>query len=465
MSFDAVVIGAGPAGYVCAIRLGQLGKKVAIVESRHFGGVCLNVGCIPSKALISAAKLVDRIGRAKEMGIHVEGVRVDLGRLLQWKDKIVGQLTGGVQQLLSKNGVELIEGMGRVAAADKVEVQSETGVRVLDTRNIVVATGSRPIDIPGFKFDGENVWSSTEALSPPEIPPRLVVIGGGYIGLELGFVYRHLGSEVRVVEFMDRVLPSMDPALSKEMARSLKKKKMATHLGARAKQWQKTEGGLVVTVELAGGKTEDFECDAILSSVGRAPNGKGLGLEELGIEVTDRGFVPVDSQRRTRVPTVYAIGDIAGEPMLAHKGSAEGLVAAAAIAGDKGAAFDPAGIPLVIFTDPEIAAVGLTEDEAREQGFDPVAGKFPFRASGRALSLGETNGWTKVIADRETDKVLGVQMVGPEVTELIAEATLALELGATAQDIAMTIHAHPTLPETVMEAAEAVHRMAVHILS
>ncbi|HMQ23067.1 MAG TPA: FAD-dependent oxidoreductase, partial [Planctomycetota bacterium] len=290
-------------------------------------------------------------------------------------------------------------------------------------------------------------------------------IGGGYIGLELGFVYRNLGCEVTVVEFMDRVLPGMDPELSKEMAKSLKKRKINVLTNAKAKGYEKRGDKCFVQVDVEGGKVETIECDVILSSVGRKPNGKGIGLEELGVEVTDRGFVPVDAQRRTKVPSIFAIGDITEQPMLAHKGSAEGLVVAAVIAGDAGAAFDPAAIPLVVFTDPEIASVGLTEDEARAAGFDPVVGKFPFRASGRALSLGETDGWTKVVADRDTDKVLGVHMIGPEVTELIAEATLAIEMGATCEDIAMTIHAHPTLPETIMEAAEAVHKMAVHILS
>ena len=465
MSFDAVVIGAGPAGYVCAIRLGQLGQKVAIIEGQNFGGVCLNVGCIPSKALISAAKLVHKVKNASKMGVHVDGVRVDLDQMLAWKGKIVEQLTSGVKHLLDKNGVEIIEGMGRVTAPSRVEVQSEDGVRVVETKHIVIATGSHPIEIPGFPFDDEDVWSSSEALTPKQLPKSLLVIGGGYIGLELGIVYRHLGCDVTVVEFLDRVLPNMDPELSKEMARSLKKKKITVKTGARAIGYEKIDGGqLRVHVEVEG-KEEFVECDAVLSSVGRAPNGKGLGLEEIGVAVDESGFIAVDTQRRTNVPSVLAIGDVTGQPMLAHKGSAEGLVAAAAIAGDKGAAFDPAGIPLVVFTDPEIAAVGLTEDEAREQGFDPVVGKFPFRASGRALSLGEIDGWTKVIADRGTDKVLGVQMVGPEVTELIAEATLALEMGATAKDLAMTIHAHPTLPETLMEAAEDVHRMAVHILT
>lgn len=465
MTYDAVVIGAGPAGYVCAIRLGQLGKKVAIVEGRHYGGVCLNVGCIPSKALISAAKLVHKAQNAESMGITIKGIEVDVPKLIEWKGKIVKQLTGGVEHLLKKNGVDLIGGMGRVSGPNRVEVTSEDGVQVIETQNIVVATGSKPIEIPGFAFSDDKVWSSTEALEPTELPGHMLVIGGGYIGLELGFVYRNLGCEVTVVEFMDRVLPGMDPELSKEMTKSLKKRKIKVLTNAKAKSYEERDGKCFVTVELEGGKTEEVECDVILSSVGRKPSGSGIGLEDIGVEVSDRGFVPVDAQRRTNVASVYAIGDITEQPMLAHKGSAEGLVAAAAIAGDAGAAYDPAAIPLVVFTDPEIASVGLTEDQAREAGFDPVVGKFPFRASGRALSLGETDGWTKVVADRETDKVLGVHMIGPEVTELIAEATLAIEMGATCEDIAMTIHAHPTLPEAIMEAAEAVHKMAVHILS
>ena len=465
MSFDAVVIGAGPAGYVCAIRLAQLGKKTAIVEGRELGGVCLNVGCIPSKALISAAKLVKQIKGAAKMGIHVEGLRVDLSELITWKDGIVKQLTTGVEHLLTKNGVTIYRGMARVLSAGKVELQSDSGVLLLETNNVVVATGSRPIEIPGFVFDHENVWSSTDALKPTAIPGRILVIGGGYIGLELGFVYKNLGSEVRVVEFLDRVLPGMDPEISKEMAKSLKKKKIPVHLGAKAKSFAKTKAGLKVSVEVAGGKTEEFLCDVILSSVGRLPNAKGLGLEECGVKITEQGFVEVNTRRESSVPGIFAVGDVAGQPMLAHKGTAEALVVAAVISGDRGAAFDPVAVPLVIFTDPEVASVGLSCDEAKEQGFATKVGKFPFRASGRALSMGEVDGWTKIVVDAANDKVLGVHMVGPGVTELIAEATLALEMGATAQDIAMTIHAHPTLPETLMEAAENVHKMAVHILN
>jgi len=463
MTYDAIVIGAGPAGYVCAIRLAQLGLKTAVVEREFIGGVCLNVGCIPSKALIAAAKLMDKIQHADSMGIKVSGVDLDVKALVKWKEGIVGKLTGGVSGLLKNHKVDTFSGSAKVLGRDKVEVTGEDGKKTtLEGKNVVVATGSTPITVPGFDFDGKNVWSSTEALKPDRIPERMVVIGGGYIGLELGLVYHKLGTKIQVLEFMDRVLPGMEADLSKEMGRSLKKKKVPVEYGAKATGYTKKGKTLVVEAEV-GGKKKTFECDVILSTVGRFPNGKGLGLEECGVKVSDRGFVDVDHRRMTNVEGIYAIGDVAGQPMLAHKGSHEGLIAAAAIAGDKGAAYDPACIPAVIFTDPEIASVGLSSEEATAAGFEPVEGRFPFGASGRAMSLNETDGWVKVVADKDTDKVLGVHMIGPEVTELIAEAALAIEMGATVGDLTATIHAHPTLPEVVMEAAEAVHQMAVHI--
>ncbi len=462
MTYDVLVIGAGPAGYVCAIRCAQLGLKVAIVEKEAIGGVCLNVGCIPSKALIAAAKLVDKIQHADLMGIKAKLEGIDVGALVAWKAGIVNKLTGGVSGLLKNHKVDTFAGDARVVAKNKVEVTGKDGKKTYEAKNLVVATGSTPIEIPGFPFDGDSVWSSTHALAPKQLPKRMIVIGGGYIGLELGLVYHKLGTEIRVLEFMDRVLPGMEEELSKEMGRSLKKKKIDVHLKTKATGFKKGKGGLEVTAEVDG-KAQTFACDVVLSCVGRKPNGKGLGLEAIGIKVDERGFVTVDHRRMTNVPGVYAIGDVAGQPMLAHKGSHEGLVAAAAIAGDKGAAFDPACIPAVIFTDPEIASVGLSAAEAKAQGFEPIEGKFPFGASGRAMSLNETEGWVKVVGDSKTDKLLGVHMIGPEVTELVAEAALAIEMGATVADLASTIHAHPTLPEAIMEAAEAVHSMAVHI--
>ena len=463
MTYDAIVIGAGPAGYVCAIRCAQLGLRTAVVEKGTLGGVCLNVGCIPSKALIAAGRLVHKIKTADVMGIQAGEPKVDIRKMVAWKDSIVDKLTSGVAGLLENHKVDVHRGTARVLGRDKVEVTGEDGKKEnLLCKNLVVATGSTPITVAGFDFDGVHVWSSTEALAPAEIPKSMVVIGGGVIGLELGLVYHDLGTKIHVLEFMDRVLPGMDRELSKEMGRSLKKRKIPVDLGAKATGYQKKGKKLVVTAEIKG-KAKTVECDVILSAVGRFPNGKGLGLEECGVEVSDRGFVDVDPRRQTNVPGIYAIGDVTGQPMLAHKGSHEGLVAAAVIAGDPGAAFDPACVPAVVFTTPEIAAVGWTADEAKERGFEPVEGKFPFAASGRAMSLNETEGWCKVIADKKTDKVLGVHMIGPEVTELIAEAGLAIEMGATAGDLAQTIHAHPTLPEAVMEASEGVHQMAVHI--
>lgn len=462
MTYDVVVIGAGPAGYVCAIRCAQLGLKTAVVEKENLGGVCLNVGCIPSKALIAASKLAEKIRHADLMGIKAKYEGLDVGALVAWKAGIVNKLTSGVGGLLKNHKVDVHMGDAKVVAKGRVEVSARDGKKVLEAKNVVVAVGSTPIEVPGFAFDGESVWSSTHALAPKSLPKRMIVIGGGYIGLELGLVYHKLGTEVRVLEFMDRVLPGMEEELSKEMARMLKKKKVEVFTKTKAVGFKKGKNGLEVTAEVEG-KAQVFECDVVLSCVGRRPSGKNLGLEAVGVKVDDRGFVPVDHRRQTNVPGIYAIGDVAGQPMLAHKGSHEGLVAAAAIAGDKGAAYDPACIPAVIFTDPEIASVGLTTDEARKAGFDPVEGKFPFGASGRAMSLNETDGWVKVIGDRKTDKLLGVHMIGPEVTELVAEAALAIEMGATVGDLAQTIHAHPTLPEAMMEAAEAVHSMAVHI--
>ena len=459
---DVLVIGGGPGGYVAAIKLGQLGKRSIVVDRDKLGGECLNYGCIPSKALIAASKLAEKIRHADLMGIKAKYEGMDVGALVAWKAGIVNKLTSGVGGLLKNHKVDVHMGDAKVVAKGRVEVSAKDGKKILEAKNIVVAVGSTPIEVPGFAFDGEHVWSSTHALAPKSLPKRMIVIGGGYIGLELGLVYHKLGTEVRVLEFMDRVLPGMEEELSKEMARMLKKKKVEVFTKTKAVGFKKGKNGLEVTAEVEG-KAQVFECDVVLSCVGRRPSGKNLGLEAVGVKVDDRGFVPVDHRRQTNVPGIYAIGDVAGQPMLAHKGSHEGLVAAAAIAGDKGAAYDPACIPAVIFTDPEIASVGLTADEARKAGFDPVEGRFPFGASGRAMSLNETDGWVKVIGDRKTDKLLGVHMIGPEVTELVAEAALAIEMGATVGDLAQTIHAHPTLPEAMMEAAESVHNMAVHI--
>jgi len=458
---NVVVIGAGPAGYVCAIRLAQLGQKVTVVEKATVGGTCLNIGCIPSKALIAAGSLLEKIGHADAMGITAEGVKLDVSKLVEWKAGIVSKLTGGVAGLLKNHKCVYIEGTAKLTGKNSVEVTGKDGKQTLEADDIVIATGSIPIEIPGFAFDEKHVWSSTGALVPDRIPNHIVVIGGGYIGLELGLMYQKLGSQVTVLEATGGALPGQDRDCVKVIERSMKKRKVKLMTETFAQGYEAKGKQLFVRVKTAKGE-DTIECDQILSTVGRRPFSAGLGLESVGLKTDERGFLPVDKQMRTKVPNIYAIGDIAGQPMLAHKGSKEGTVAAAVIAGQP-EEYDVRCVPAVIFTAPEMAAVGLTEDECKERGLTVKVGKFPFAASGRAMSLMETEGFVKIVADAKTDEVLGVQMVGPEVTELIAEATLAIEMGATAEDIARTIHAHPTLPEAMMEAAEAVHTMAVHI--
>ena len=462
-SRKVVVIGAGPAGYVCAIRLAQLGQKVTVVEKDQLGGTCLNVGCIPSKAMIAAGALMDRVRHASTMGLTVKDMELDVEKLVSWKAGIVKKLTGGIGILLGKHGVEHVVGEARLQDRSTVVVKGQGGETRLSCDDIVIATGSVPSGVPGFEIDGTRVWSSMEALAPEEVPGHLVVIGGGYIGLELGFLYSKLGSKVTVVEFTEGALPGQDRDCVKIIERSLKKRKIKLLTKTAAKGYEAAKDKLFVKVEKRdGGDTDTIECDQILCTVGRRPFSEGLGLEHVGLEVDGRGFLPTDQRMRTSVPNIYAIGDIAGQPMLAHKGSKEGLVAAGVIAGEA-EEYDALCVPAVIFTSPEMASVGLQEAEAREQGHDVVVGQFPFAASGRAMSLMETDGFVKIVSDAKTDLVLGVHMVGPEVTELIAEAAMAIELGATSEDIARTIHAHPTLPEAMMEAAEAVHGMAVHI--
>ncbi len=458
-----VVIGAGPAGYVCAIRLAQLGQKVTVVERGELGGTCLNVGCIPSKAMIAAGALMEKVRHASVMGLSFGEPKLDVAKLVSWKESVVKKLTGGIGSLFKSHGVEHVAGQASLVDRNTVAVKGKGGETRLACDDIVIATGSVPSDVPGFAIDGKRVWSSTEALAPARVPRHLLVIGGGYIGLELGFLYARLGSEVTVVEYTEGALPGQDRDCVKVIERSLKKQGVKLLVRTAAKGYEADGERLFVKVEKRdGGETDTIECDQILCTVGRRPYSEGLGLERIGLAPDARGFLAVDAQRRTSVPNVYAVGDIAGQPMLAHKGSREGLVAAAVIAGQPDE-YDVRCVPAVIFTAPEMASVGLQEAEARERGHEVAVGTFPFAASGRALSLMETDGFVKVVADARTDLVLGVHMVGPEVTELIAEAALAIEMGATTEDVARTIHAHPTLPEALMEAAESVHRMAVHV--
>ena len=464
---QAVVIGAGPAGYVCAIRLAQLGVRTLLVERGDLGGVCLNVGCIPSKALISASKLVTHLHAAEAMGIHVEGVRVDVPRLMAWKDTVVGKLTSGVGQLVRGNGGTILAGTATFTSPRTLTVSDEGGeVTEVRFEHAVIATGSRPSEISGFEIDGTHVVSSTGALGFAATPARLVVIGGGYIGMEMGGVWQRLGSEVTVVEYAERILPGFDKDLVRPVEKRFTGQGGRVLANTRAVGWAPgADGGVRVTVEdRRSAERSVLDADVILLTVGRRPNSESLGLEVAGVGLDDKGFVRVDGAQRTHVAHIYAIGDVAGEPMLAHKGSKEGEVAAEVIAG-RAAAFDCRGVPAVVFTDPEIATVGLTEAEAKEAGHATRVGRFSFAANGRALSLGDADGFVRLVFDAESEVLLGAQIVGPGASDLIAEVGLGLELGALASDIGLTVHAHPSLAEAIMEASNAALGHAVHALN
>ncbi len=454
---QVVVIGAGPAGYVCAIRLAQLGKKVIVVEKAEAGGVCLNRGCIPSKALIYAGSLYEKMHHSTEMGFTVQGVQVDMKQLQKWKNSVVSKLTGGVSGLLKANGCEVIAGEARFLGPRQLKVADTT----IDFEQCVVATGSRPTPLKGFDVDQKTVLDSTGALSQDSLPQSLVCIGGGYIGLELGMFYAKMGVEVTVVEAGPQLLGIMDRDLVRVVEKKMKALKMKVLTGTFVKGMKKSKSGCEVEVE-TDGKKSTLSTQKVIVTIGRIPNTDSLDLEKAGLKTDSHGFLRVGPTRMTDIPGIYAIGDVAGQPLLAHKGSKEGIVAAESIAG-KSTVYDVAAIPAVIFTDPEIASVGLSESEAKQQGYDVQVGTFPFAANGRALSVTEPEGMVKMVADRPSGRLLGVHIVGVEASNLIAEASLALEMGATVEDIASTVHAHPTLPETLMEAAEATLGHAIHI--
>ena len=468
--FDAVVIGAGPGGYPAAIRLGQLKVKTAVIEREYMGGVCLNVGCIPSKAVIHAGKMYEKLGHTEDIGISIPGKpTLDMKKLQTWKGGVVNKLTSGVRTLLKGNGVEIIDGtakLGKLTADGHViEVETKTGKQTIIAKNVVLATGSRPMEIPGFKVDQQRVLDSTGALALDAVPGRMIVIGGGYIGLELGMVYAKFGTKVTVVEATPGLLGTMDKDCVAVVARKLKKMGVEVMLSTKAKSWEDKGDRAVLTVELADGKTATIDTDKILLSIGRRPNSENLGLDVAGVTLDKRGFVVADDQLKTNVPGIYALGDLIGGMMLAHKATKEGEVVAEIIAGHK-AAFDVRTIPAVVFTDPEIASAGLTEDEAKAKGHTELkVGKFPFAALGRALSVNDTDGFCKVIGDAKTGELLGVHIVGNGASDLISEAALAIEMGAMVEDLRLTIHPHPTLSEAVMEAAAVALGEAIHVIN
>ena len=458
---DVVVIGAGPAGYVCAIRLAQLGKKVTVIEKTNVGGVCLNVGCIPSKALIHAGTVYDRTQHAAEMGITIKGAALDMKKLMTWKGEVVKKLTGGVGQLLKANGCNLIAGEAKFTSATAVEVKTATGTDIIQFKQAVIATGSRPAKIPGFDVDQELVLDSTGGLSQDTVPGTLLCVGGGYICLELGTFYSKVGSKVTVVEASPLLLGIVDPDLVRVVQKNLQKRGVEIMTSTMVKGVKKNAKSVEVTFASEGvEKKQTF--DRVLVTIGRTPKTENLGLDRAGVKVDSKGFVPVNERRQTSVPSIYAVGDVAGQPLLAHKGSKEGMVAAEAIGGLK-TIYDVKAMPAVVFTDPEIATVGLTEAEAKAKGLSVTVGVFPYAANGRALSVAEPDGMVKLVSDSKKGTLLGCHIVGAEASNLIAEATLAIEMGAHVEDLALTVHAHPTLPETIMEAAEVALGHPIHI--
>ena len=465
MSYDLIVIGTGPGGYVCAIRAAQLGLKVAVVEKRAtHGGTCLNVGCIPSKALLHASELYEEAGHGfAGMGIEVKP-KLDLKQMLAFKDEGVKGNVDGVAFLLKKNKIEPYHGTGRVAGAGKVEVTFINGEKkVLETKAIVIATGSDVARLPGIEIDEKRVVSSTGALELPVVPKKLIVVGAGVIGLELGSVWRRLGSEVLVVEYLDRILPGMDGDVARQFQKILQKQGVTFKLASKVTAVKKDASGCAVTVEpAAGGAAESHFADIVLVAIGRVPYTDGLGLQEAGVTLDNRKRIVVDTHFQTNVPGVYAIGDVIAGPMLAHKAEDEGVAVAEILAGQAGHV-NYGVIPNVIYTFPEVASVGKSEEELKAEGIAYNTGKFPFTANGRAKVNKTTDGFVKVLADAATDRILGVHIIGAHAGELIGEAAVIMEFGGSAEDLARTCHAHPTLTEAVKEAAMAVDKRAVHM--
>jgi len=461
-TYDAIVIGGGPGGYSAAIRLGQLGKKVLCVEQERLGGVCLNWGCMPTKALLHVGEVINAAREVKDMGIDFSEPKINLASLNKWKSKMVDDLVNGIGTLYKANKVESVSGTAELVDPTSVRVKKNDGAtETLPAKDIIIATGSEPVGLPGFDRNGRTILNSDDAVSLADLPKSILILGAGVIGLEFATIYKRLGADVTVVELADRALGDTDLEISTLLLRILKKQGINIHLKTKASSVT-VKGGKVSAV-LEGEINETREYDKVLVAVGRRARTSGIGLEKVGVKL-ERGFVAVDAQRRTNVPHVFAVGDCAGAPLLAHKAMREGVVAAEVIAG-QASAYDPMAVPNCVYTDPQLATAGLSEEQAKAAGYDVSIGRFRLAALGRARTVGMTDGMVKIVGDKKTDFVLGVHIVSPTAESMIAEAVLAIEMGATVEDIGLTIHPHPTFSESIMEAAEFMHGRAIHIIN
>ena len=461
--FQAVVIGGGPGGYVCAIRLAQLGIKTACIESRgSLGGTCLNVGCIPSKSLLNLSEEFHKVKNLSNKGIEIGEVKLNLSKMMKSKDKAVTVLTKGVEFLLKKNKVSYFKGTGSFKSKNEILIKDDKDKELtIQAEKIIIATGSAPVSLPGIDFDEKIIVSSTGALELKQVPKKMVVVGGGYIGLEMGSVWSRLGAEVHVIEFLDHITPGMDKEISNEFMKVLKKQGIKFHMQHKVESVKKNNSGAIVSTSDRDGNKKDFQCDVVLISVGRKPNTNGLNLEKIGVELDDKKRVRTKENFQTNIKDIYAIGDVIEGPMLAHKAEDEGIAVAENIAGQSGHVnYDT--IPGVVYTTPEVASIGKTEEQLKENKIKYKIGKFSFMANSRAKAIDDAEGFVKILADEKTDKVLGAHLIGPHAGELIAEIGIAMEFGASSEDIARTCHAHPTFSEAVKEAALSVDKRAIH---
>ena len=460
--FDVTVIGGGPGGYVCAIRLSQLGLKTACIESRGtLGGTCLNIGCIPSKSLLNLSENFYKAKNFEKLGIETGEIKLNLEKMMKNKDKAVTVLTKGVEFLFKKNKVTYFKGTGSFKNKNQISIINNKEETTIETKNTIISTGSEPVSLRGIEFDEEKILSSTGALSISKLPKKMVVVGGGYIGLEMGSVWSRLGTEVQVIEFLDHITPEMDKEISTEFMKILKKQGIKFELKTKVEKIIKSKNGVIIETFSKEGKKNKFEADVVLISVGRRPYTKNLNLEKIGVELDKRGSVKVNKNFQTNIKNIYAIGDVIEGPMLAHKAEEEGIAVAELISGQSGHVnYDT--IPGVVYTSPEVASIGKTEEQLKEKGINYKIGKFPFLANSRAKVIDESEGFVKILADSTTDKVLGVHIIGQHAGEMIAEMSVAMEFGASSEDIARTCHAHPTFSEAIKEAALSVEKRQIH---